>query len=265
MAGGHPLPPPPLAGTEFLGTWEVWSGQAGQRRGQAGGWVLSQGMKPGPAAWKQGEEPVGAPRNRRARAEAGRAGAVPQGHDSLKRDGFHLRPNSGTFTSPSPPSPSAWDTRDGEKGYCLLAGFGDHKVLQHLSLQGQGLGRAGESKALLLFHHQVRPSLGPAHQGGLLHGLAGVQTGHPCLVGGLQLLVLQRRLLQRGQLPGNSDKLLSRPQEALESSGNLRTLPDQALRPEGELVVRRGGRQELKRREEVSGGLGTRADLGCSS
>lgn len=41
----------------------------------------------------------------------------------------------------------------------------------------------------------------PTCQGGLLQSLAGVQPRHPRLVGSLQLLVLQRRLLQRCQLP----------------------------------------------------------------
>lgn len=44
----------------------------------------------------------------------------------------------------------------------------------------------------------------PTCQRGLLQGLAGVQPCHPRLVGSLQLLVLQRRLLQRRQLPAGN-------------------------------------------------------------
>lgn len=49
-----------------------------------------------------------------------------------------------------------------------------------------------------------RPAGLPTCQRGLLQGLAGVQPRHPCLVGSLQLLVLQRRLLQRRQLPAGN-------------------------------------------------------------
>lgn len=66
--------------------------------------VLTQGMKQALAAWKVGEEPVGAKRNKRACAEAGRAGAVPPAHASLKLDEFCPHPNAGTFASHLTPS-----------------------------------------------------------------------------------------------------------------------------------------------------------------
>lgn len=111
--------------------------------------VLTQGMKQALAAWKVGEEPVGAKRNKRACAEAGRAGAVPPAHASLKLDEFCPHPNAGTFASHLTPLLPQLGTPGTEgKGYCLLPGFGDHKVLHHLPLQGQGL--QGKEKIRLI-------------------------------------------------------------------------------------------------------------------
>lgn len=134
---------------------------------------------------------------------------------------------------------------DGWEGYCVLPGLGDHQVFHHLPLQGQGLGKEGRSEARRL------PSSSPprpTHQRCLLHGLAGVQTGHPGLVRSLQLLILQGGLLQRCQLPGNGYKLLSGLRKAQQRSGDPWTFPDPALRPEGEEAEMGSGRRRKEGR-----------------
>lgn len=48
------------------------------------------------------------------------------------------------------------NTKDGWKGYSLLPGFGDHQILHHLPLQGQGLGE-GEGIRPASLPHDTQP------------------------------------------------------------------------------------------------------------
>lgn len=73
-------------------------------------------------------------------------------------------------------------------------------------------------------HRSHRTQL-PTHQRGFLHGLAGVEPCHPCLIGSFQLLVLQRCLLQWCQLPAGNEVNTAVALHASQGSWPAGTLP----------------------------------------
>lgn len=99
-------------------------------------------------------------------------GTAPRAHALPKWEEFRSHTPTLSPLLPSPPpllgqghilNLTPLDTKDGWKGYSLLPGFGDHQILHHLPLQGQGLGE-GEGIRPASLPHRHTTSLGPAHQ-----------------------------------------------------------------------------------------------------
>lgn len=180
-----------------LSEWHVWTpGIPEPCRPWAGG---VGGRRQVLVDLRGGEESVGAGRGRVACAKARRQEEAGWAGTTAPRPPTRML-GSGTSPPCLLPQLKPLDPKAGWKGYCVLPGLSDHQVLHHLALQGQGLGQEEGIRPAPLVPplHMV---LGPTHQGCLLHGLAGVQPGHPGLIGSLQLLILQGGLFQGCQLP----------------------------------------------------------------